>query len=411
MMFQFFYNLLSCCMASLIACFMLCVMLCTGSKFRSKVRRTEYRNGFTLVELLVVIAIIGVLIALLLPAVQAAREAARRMQCTNNLKQLSIACHNYHDVHQALVSASGQVIGKTSGSLNFDRWSGLAALLPFIEQNALYERFRSEDVYNPSDRPVSSNVAQGGGVNNPKLIQVVALLCPSDGNGKIRTDIYETGRTNYRMNLGDSPASFGSATTAAGSTAYISLGRGVFGYRTWYNLSVISDGTSNTALFAERALSSTSTTVVVINGGINNLGSVFSGTYQNKYLSDRSVCLNTRNGYEYKSSITGVTNPGDYWGFLGWNFVDGHFLCSGFHTVLPPNSPACLHRTNGDIGIFTPTSNHNGGVNISLADGSVRFVSETIDAGTANAAVNSGSSLFGAWGALGSRDGHESTTF
>jgi type II secretory pathway pseudopilin PulG len=364
-----------------------------------------------LVELLVVIAIIGILIALLLPAVQAAREAARRMQCTNNLKQLSIACHNYHDTHQSLVSATGQVIGKTSGSLNYDRWSGLIPLLAFMEQNALYERFRSEDVYNPSDNPVSSNVAQGGGVNNPKLIQVVALLCPSDGNGKIRSDIYQSGRTNYRMNLGDSPASFGGATTGTGNTAYIGLGRGVFGYRTWYNLNVITDGTSNTALFAERALSATATTFIVINGAISNIGSVFSGTNQNKYLSDRSVCLNTRNGYEYKSSITGVTNPTDYWGNLGWNYVDGHFIQTGFHTVLPPNSPACLNRTNGDIGIFTPTSHHKGGVNVSLADGFVRFISETIDAGTANAAVSSGASPFGAWGALGSRDGRESTAF
>jgi prepilin-type processing-associated H-X9-DG protein len=359
----------------------------------------------------VVIAIIGVLIALLLPAVQAAREAARRMQCTNHLKQLSIACHNYHDTNQGLVSASGQVIGKTSGSLNFDRWSGLISLLPFMEQDALYGRFRTEDVYNPSDRPVSSNVAQGGGLNNPKLIQIVTLLCPSDGNGKFRQDPYETGRTNYRMNLGDRPSSFGSANTTTGSTAYIGLGRGVFGYRTWYNLSIVSDGTSNTALFTERALSATSTTMVVIIGSINNLGSVFSGTNENKYLSDRSVCLNTRNGNEYKSSITGVTNPTDYWGFLGWNFVDGHFLCSGFHTVLPPNSPACLNRTNGDIGIFTPTSYHKGGVNLALADGSVRFISETIDAGTANAAVNSGASSFGVWGTLGSRDGGESAAF
>jgi prepilin-type N-terminal cleavage/methylation domain-containing protein/prepilin-type processing-associated H-X9-DG protein len=382
-------------------------MLCFGSSFRSKFRR----NGFTLVELLVVIAIIGVLIALLLPAVQAAREAARRMQCTNHLKQLSIACHNYHDTYQALVSASGQVIGKTSGNLNVDRWSGLVPLLPFMEQDSLYGRFRTEDVYNPSDHIVSSNVAQGGGINNPKLIQVTTLLCPSDGNAKVRTDVYATGRTSYRMNLGDSPASFVSSTSSYGNSVYISLGRGVFGYRTWYNLNIITDGTSNTALFAERALSATATTMLVINGGVNNIGSIFSGTDQNKYLSDRSVCLNTRNGNEYKSSITGVTNPTDYWGHLGWNYVDGHFIFTGFHTVLPPNSPACLNRNSGDIGIFTPTSNHKGGVNISLADGSVRFISETIDAGTANAAVSSGASLFGAWGALGSRDGGESVSF
>jgi prepilin-type N-terminal cleavage/methylation domain-containing protein len=84
-------------MTNLIACF----MLCFGGSFRSKFRR----NGFTLVELLVVIAIIGVLIALLLPAVQAAREAARRMQCTNNLKQIAIGVHNYHDTHQAFPAA------------------------------------------------------------------------------------------------------------------------------------------------------------------------------------------------------------------------------------------------------------------------------------------------------------------
>ncbi|MDR0337894.1 MAG: DUF1559 domain-containing protein [Planctomycetaceae bacterium] len=379
------------------------------TKFFSSIRSSRF--GFTLVELLVVIAIIGVLIALLLPAVQAAREAARRMQCTNHLKQLSIACHNYHDTYQGLVSASGQVVGKTSSASNLDRWSGLVPLLPFMEQDSLYGRFRTEDVYNSSDRPVSSVVTQGGGLNNPKLIQVTTLLCPSDGNGRMRTDPYETGRTNYHMNLGDSPASFVTSNSSLGNTGYISLGRGVFGYRTWYNLNVITDGTSNTALFAERALSATSTTMLVINGAINNIGSVFSGTDQNKYLSDRSICLDTRNGNEYKASITGVTNPTDYWGWLGWNFVDGHFLNSGFHTVLPPNSPACLNRTNGDIGIFTPTSNHKGGVNISLADGSVRFISETIDAGTANAAVSSGASRFGTWGALGSRDGGESVSF
>jgi prepilin-type processing-associated H-X9-DG protein len=70
-----------------------------------------------------------------------------------------------------------------------------------------------------------------------------------------------------------------------------------------------------------------------------------------------------------------------------------------------------LNRTNGDIGIFTPTSYHKGGVNLALVDGSVRFISETIDAGTANAAVNSGASPFGVWGALGSRDGGESAAF
>jgi prepilin-type N-terminal cleavage/methylation domain-containing protein len=108
-------------------------MLCFSGNFRSKSRR----NGFTLVELLVVIAIIGVLIALLLPAVQAAREAARRMQCTNNLKQIGIALHNYHDICDALPAVSAYPASSSAG-----KWrcgpSWLVTILPYIEQGSAY---------------------------------------------------------------------------------------------------------------------------------------------------------------------------------------------------------------------------------------------------------------------------------
>jgi prepilin-type processing-associated H-X9-DG protein len=149
----------------------------------------------------------------------------------------------------------------------------------------------------------------------------------------------------------------------------------------------------------------------VIEGAILGDLGLFTGSNEDQVLTDRSLCLNTRDGVNYKMSITGLTYPDAYRGALGFNFIMGQDASCCFHTVLPPNSPACYDSTNGLCGIYTPTSNHPGGINLSLADGSVRFISETIDAGTTNAAVTSGSSLFGVWGALGSRNGGESTGF
>jgi prepilin-type processing-associated H-X9-DG protein len=348
------------------------------------------------------------LIALLLPAVQAARAAAQRMSCSNKVKQLSLACHTYHDAYQALIAASGHVMNPALNGNN-DRWSGLPFLLPFIELATLYERYMSEATGGASDIIPTATTS-------PRLVAVDVFLCPSDRNIRTKPSNYSA-RTNYRMCAGDSPVSFGSSSASAGNTAYINIAwmRGCFGYRTWYSINSITDGTSNTVIFSERAVGNSSAggALLVKEGVLNNfnVGGLWEGSNQNTSVRFRSECMNSRAGSQYKNPFTGITYPGSYMGHCGWTYTDGHYMQTSFHTVIPPNGPACTYRTNRDIGMFTPTSNHSGGVNVGLADGSVRFVSETIDAGTGdNANRDSSPSAYGVWGALGSRNCGEPTS-
>src|SRR5687768_11048288 len=120
--------------------------------------RSRTFRGFTLVELLVVIAIIGVLVALLLPAVQAAREAARRMSCGNNMRQLSLASHNFHDTYGELPS-NWQAPKTYDGTSTSDGWSVLAQVLPFVEQQNLHQHMNFEVSYNTLFMPSGERVA------------------------------------------------------------------------------------------------------------------------------------------------------------------------------------------------------------------------------------------------------------
>lgn len=286
------------------------------------------RQAFTLVELLVVIAIIGILVGLLLPAVQAAREAARRMQCSNNLKQLGLALHNYESAHKRFPFASG---GTTppSGSPGY---SAVSLLLPFIEQGNLHQTINFElPLTDPTNTPA-------------RLQSVPGFLCPSDReNPRPQTG----GAINYMANKG--------------SLHWWSNPQqnGVFVSSKGYRIAEITDGTSNTAAFSERLLTDGN------NGVVDLRADVFLGS-GDPNTPDEAIDMC------YATDASNLANQFPL--FMGAPWINGQ------HTYLHVDVP---NRRSCGFFPFKATmpasSFHTGGVNAALCDGSVRFVAETID--------------------------------
>ena len=391
------------------------------------------KPAFTLVELLVVIAIIGVLIALLLPAVQAAREAARRTQCTNHLKQATLACHNYHDTHQSL---PGHGFGSpfpngssadTSG--NGCRTGVWVPLTPFMEQQAMYEDIvAGRFPYSGRSDYVAGHVSGMTGTVLPWFSQIPTLLCPSDGSSALRSmtvfDNNNMARTNYHPSSGDWPIA-NPAGWGASPPARPNWSRGPFtSGNGWFGLAHITDGTSNTVMFSERLLV-TPRNLIHRKSGVgykagdtsvftstNSESSTFSYTPQNCYAM---LITTGEDRGTYQDYSPKLDARGNMW-------AEALPMRVGVSTILPPNGPSCISDDNSNAGLngtglFPPTSNHSGGVNVSFSDGSVRFVADAINCGdllsnnvnivgtTANPPA--GASPFGAWGAMGSKDGTE----
>jgi len=361
------------------------------------------RRGFTLIELLVVIAIIGVLVALLLPAVQQAREAARMTQCKNNLKQIGLALHNYHETYSLLPYArggTGHVDGGTSDpkTNNQTRASGFIGLLPHLDQGPLFNTIASPLTYNGytfqpfGPRP---SCATFGIIDYPPFsAKVPALMCPT--SPVISTNSYG-GQTNYAFSWGDNTRHITGSETASARKSVRNWKRGMFGLQQCRNLRDVLDGTSNTIAMAE---------IATTNDGNQIRGGVASSRGTGPAYDRPLLCQLEGN------KATGMLTPGTNRNLRGNGWANGITAYTGMSTVLPPNSPHCLQSSNDhSYGQATASSWHSaGGVNVLMGDGSVRFISENIDVGNQSLPDNTtetGTSVYGVWGALGSMLGSE----
>jgi prepilin-type N-terminal cleavage/methylation domain-containing protein/prepilin-type processing-associated H-X9-DG protein len=352
-------------------------------------------KGFTLVELLVVITIIGMLVALLLPAVQSAREAARRASCLNNLKQVGLALHQYHTTYGCFPFLRGGTSGLCDYTSNCEMLSGWIMLLPFVEQAPLYARFTSAQTiggtYYPPWGPAPIDPYQTNYA--PFNLEVNLLQCPSNPQSMRLPG--QPGQTNYHFSLGDSIVRIDANGAIIGNDIERHP-RGIFGYYTATRMSEITDGTSNTIAVSESAKG-------------NEIGSIRGAAAFSVLGSDTnpSICAALRgDGGRYLNLPNLTTRP---WVGIYWHA--GVPLMNGFTTVLPPNSPSCLFANAWQgAGIISASGYHPGGVNAMYADGSVQFVSETIDCGQIGLPPTvSGPSVYGVWGALGTKSGGETT--
>jgi len=322
--------------------------------------------------LLVVIAIIGVLVGLLLPAVQKARSAARRIECTNNLKQLGLAVHNYVDGHKAFPAMRMAQLSPTSPNSNF---GGFTLLLPMLEQLNLWDASQSNVNWNAAWNQTNRN---GMVLVNQNISQ---LKCPAEGNVKKLP-----GGTSLRLCLGDAISTVVSGDPARGR-------RGVFGGANAATLQFkdVTDGLSKTILASEAIAGVTGSKKVH-----DSVVLYVSG--QASWPGSPSNCTSQAPGGIISGTVTGDGNrrKGRFW-------AEGRPLYTGFTTVLAPNSPSCQNGYHeGEPGSYSASSRHEGGVNVLFGDGNVRFVQEDINAGNSGASeVSSGGSPFGLWGNLG----------
>lgn len=281
------------------------------------------RNAFTLVELLVVIAIIGILVGLLLPAVQAAREAARRTQCTNNMKQIGLALHNYHSALNRFPFCNG---GTDT------RYSGLSQLLPYMELTNIHTAI---DFRLSPHHPANSTA---------RLAEVTGFRCPSDVENPLPT---AGGAVNYYPNKGTSPI-----WQDPKADGFMFRNSGV-------RFADIKDGTSHTAAFCERVLTDGS------NGIVSPIADVFLAM-GSPTSADEAIAM---------CDAVDITNLAFQFPlFMGAPWIDGQH---GYLHVNVPNKRSCgFFPTHASM---PPSSFHPTGVMLLRCDGSVQFIAETID--------------------------------
>lgn len=311
-------------------------------------------KGFTLIELLVAVSIISLLIALLLPAVQSARESARRARCQNNLRQFGLALHNYHSAHGVFpyYARSFDYSNYRTDLANMFGTNGFSAhvrLLPFLEQVALYDSINCDfDGYGKTT-PWNTTAEN---------THVPLFMCPSDGS-----PFGSRSGNNYRGNVGIGPAQAADTNSPdSGGGFYDNIARAL-------STSSFQDGLSNTIAYSERLRGS----------GPGNLGRPHMdfadiGPYPDSAIRDADFALGWCRVAAREKGMTYLES--------GWSWMTERRETTSYTHAQEPNGKI---PDGIDIdypftyGISTARSNHHGGVNALAADGSVRFVNETID--------------------------------
>lgn len=317
------------------------------------------RRAFTLVELLVVIAIIGILVGLLLPAVQAAREAARRMQCTNNMRQVMLAAINYESAFKRLpasrVSRTANPLGPTSSI------SVHARLLPYMEQNQIFQMINFGVEWND---PLNDAA---------RLTNVPTFRCPSDPSSNVPPNV--GGINNYYVNSGTVPLW---SRSVANPMPQVPVNDGVFYRDSFLKLAAITDGLSNTAGISER-----------LTGDYNqNKSTPLTDTFQpgtQPFTMDQAYtdC--------YAINLADLSKQG--FSDVGTPWIRGYHSTSEYYHIAPPNGRSCMFPP-GRI-MTTANSQHGGNVNLAFCDGSTHTVAASVE--------------LAVWRAIGTREGAEVT--
>ncbi|WP_165075580.1 DUF1559 family PulG-like putative transporter [Paludisphaera rhizosphaerae] len=369
-------------------------------------RPVRARYAFTLIELLVVIAIIAVLIALLLPAVQSAREAARRIQCTNNMKQIGLGLHNYLSTHNVFPPGrmTPDLLSGTTVSTSYSSYPTLTAgwtgyfsvhchILNYMEQTAAYNAMNFMG-------PNQARLTTGGRavIASPNYtsfaIAQSTFLCPSDPNSSAGG----VSENNYRYNFGGSlPVAGADSNTTQTTITAASGGNGAFTIGPGISVAQFTDGMSNTAAFAERTKGSGFTVATQLPTASDTVTRVARASGVPDRDDIFGDCLNARRIDSFNFNAQGRWLPGSDFS-NGWPFA--WYASTMYNHVAPPNWQgmdcgqfSSTMDTPGEHGIISARSAHPGGANILLGDGSCKFIKNSVAVET--------------WRAIGTRAGGE----
>ncbi|MCM2373167.1 DUF1559 domain-containing protein [Aporhodopirellula aestuarii] len=406
-------------------------------------KRYRHRNGFTLLELLVVVGIIGVLVGLLLPAVQAAREAARRMSCSNNFRQIALGVAQYHAAFGHLPPHGTGTFSNANDPTNTNqfRLSFLVSITPYISQGPIWSAISEEYVGPPpeGDKNIEENYDEmmmgfdayefSGGYEDPShrypamgpvpsmssyepwANEISVYRCPSDpGIG-----LPSLGRTNFAACLGDAIEGLDDGLwryeagqwSPSGEAQMRATGRGMFVPRMVTTFDDVTDGLSTTIMLGE----------VATHLGDNDIRTVPS--IQNGWvggvLDDVETCRSHIDEMrpQFWNSGSSIQLPTNSAQGRGYRWADSNPLMTGFNTILTPNRELCFGGDETTTGTLTMSSRHQGGGHIAMGDGSIKFITDSIECGDSKGTVTlSGEaelapgspSVFGLWGALGTRN-------